>query len=103
MEENDDIQLVERAQAGDREAFKELVERYQRKVYGICYGMLKEQEASLDVSQEVFLKVYRYLEKFNKQVKQFRQYDWFSQSLMTLLKQNHNRNLQNQSYRLNCL
>lgn len=66
-EENDDIKLVERAQKGDREAFKELVERYQRKVYGICYGMLKDQEASLDVSQEVFLKVYRYLEKFNRE------------------------------------
>ena len=67
MEDNDDIKLVERAQAGDREAFRELVERYQRKVYGICYGMLKDQEASLDVSQEVFLKVYRYLEKFNRE------------------------------------
>tara|TARA_B100000686_G_scaffold294035_1_gene323980 strand:+ start:238 stop:843 length:606 start_codon:yes stop_codon:yes gene_type:complete len=67
VEDNDDIKLVERAQAGDRDAFRELVERYQRKVYGICYGMLKEQEASLDVSQEVFLKVYRYLEKFNRE------------------------------------
>ena len=66
MEEND-IEIVERAQRGDREAFKVLVERYQRKVYGICYGMLKDPEASLDVSQEVFIKVYRYLEKFNRE------------------------------------
>jgi RNA polymerase sigma-70 factor (ECF subfamily) len=61
----DERQLVERAQAGDRDAFQELVERYQRKVYSICYGMLKNQQDSLDVSQDVFIKVFRYLENFN--------------------------------------
>ena len=61
----DDLQLVERIQSGDQAAFKELVERYQRKVYSICYGMLKNADDSLDVSQEVFIKVYRYIEKFN--------------------------------------
>ncbi len=65
--ENNDLQLVERAQQGDREAFRELVEKYQRKVYSICYGMLKNPDDSMDVSQEVFVKVYRYLEKFNGQ------------------------------------
>lgn len=65
--EDQELQLVERAQAGDREAFKELVETYQRKVYGICIGMLKNPDDSMDVSQEVFIKVYRYLEKFNRQ------------------------------------
>ena len=67
MEGNEDLELIERIQGGDQDAFKELVERYQRKVYSICYGMLKDQEASLDVSQEVFIKVYRYLEKFNRE------------------------------------
>jgi RNA polymerase sigma-70 factor (ECF subfamily) len=65
MADNNDLELVERAQAGDREAFRELVELYQRKVYSICYGMLKNRDDALDVSQEVFVKVYRYLEKFN--------------------------------------
>ena len=63
--EDEELQLVERAQAGDQEAFQELVERYQRKVYSICYGMLKNKSDSLDVSQEVFIKVFRYLDKFN--------------------------------------
>lgn len=65
MEVDEERQLVERAQAGDRDAFQEIVERYQRKVYSVCYGMLKNQQDSLDVSQDVFIKVYRYLEKFN--------------------------------------
>ncbi|MFU8807447.1 MAG: RNA polymerase sigma factor, partial [Bradymonadaceae bacterium] len=42
--EDNDPALVERAQQGDREAFKELVEKYQRKVYSICFGMLKNSE-----------------------------------------------------------
>ena len=67
MEENEEIQLVQRARDGDREAFKELVETYQRKVYGICIGMLKDPDDSMDVSQEVFIKVYRYLDKFNQE------------------------------------
>lgn len=64
--ETDDLDLVELAQEGDRDAFRELVERYQRRVYSICYGMLKNADDSLDVSQEVFVKVYRYIGKFNK-------------------------------------
>lgn len=63
----DDLELVEAAQAGDREAFRELVEKYQRKVYSICYGMLKNPDDALDVSQDAFIKVFRYLAKFNKQ------------------------------------
>lgn len=65
MEEEEELQIVKRAQDGDREAFQELVENYQRKVYSICYGMLKNQQDSLDVSQEVFIKVYKYLDNFN--------------------------------------
>ncbi len=65
VDDEKELKLVKRAQDGDREAFKELVEAYQRKVYGICIGMLKNPDDSKDVSQEVFIKVYRYLDKFN--------------------------------------
>lgn len=66
MEDQEEMQIVKRAQDGDQDAFQELVERYQRKVYSICYGMLKNKQDSLDVSQEVFIKVYRYLDNFNR-------------------------------------
>ncbi len=62
----DDAELVERAQEGDREAFGLLVERYQEKVYSICYGKLKDEQDSHDVTQDVFVKVFRYLEDFNR-------------------------------------
>ena len=63
----EDAVLVERAQDGDREAFGQLVERYQEKVYSICYGKLKDEQDAMDVSQDVFVKVFRYLENFNRE------------------------------------
>jgi RNA polymerase sigma-70 factor (ECF subfamily) len=60
----DDITLVERVRTGDQRAFKLLVERYQRKVFSIAVGMLKDKEDARDVSQEAFVKVYRYIEYF---------------------------------------
>jgi RNA polymerase sigma-70 factor, ECF subfamily len=60
----DDLTLVKRVQSGDQRAFRTLVERYQRKVYSVAYGMLKDREEAMDVSQEAFVKVYKYLDHF---------------------------------------
>ena len=60
----DDITLVQRVRTGDQRAFKQLVERYQRKVYGVAFGMMHNKEDARDVAQEAFVKVYRYLEYF---------------------------------------
>jgi RNA polymerase sigma-70 factor (ECF subfamily) len=60
----DDLTLVKRVRTGDQRAFRTLVERYQRKVYAVALGMLRDKEAAMDVSQEAFVKVYKYLEHF---------------------------------------
>jgi RNA polymerase sigma-70 factor, ECF subfamily len=60
----DDLTLVKRVRSGDQRAFKLLVERYQRKVYSVALGMLKDKEEALDISQEAFVKVYKYLDHF---------------------------------------
>jgi RNA polymerase sigma-70 factor (ECF subfamily) len=60
----DDLTLVQRVQTGDQRAFKLLVERYQRKVYAVALGMLRDKEEARDVAQEAFIKVYRYLAHF---------------------------------------
>ncbi len=60
----DDITLVERVRTGDQRAFKLLVERYQRKIYSVALGMLKDKEEAKDVAQEAFVKVYRYIDHF---------------------------------------
>lgn len=56
-----DEQLIALCQQGDEEAFAELVERYQRKVYTMAVRMLQDREESRDAAQEVFIRVYRAL------------------------------------------
>ena len=59
-----DGELVERARRGDREAFRVLVERYQRKVAALAVGMLRNREDALDIVQDTFTKAYQSLDKF---------------------------------------
>lgn len=63
----DDHELVKAAQEGDRRAFQALYKRYERKVYSVAYGFLRNQEDALDVLQEAFIKVHRYLPNFEGQ------------------------------------
>ncbi|MBI3184334.1 MAG: sigma-70 family RNA polymerase sigma factor [Myxococcales bacterium] len=60
----DDLTLVKRARSGDQRAFKLLLERYQRKVYSVALGMVRDKEEALDIAQEAFVKVYKYLDHF---------------------------------------
>lgn len=62
--EADDLELVEACKQGDRRAFQVLMQRYQRKVYAVAFGFLRNREDALDVVQESFIKVHRYLGKF---------------------------------------
>lgn len=60
----DDGTLVQRCLDGDDSAFQSLVQRYQKKLFATAFGMLHHAEDALDIVQEAFLKVYRYLPKF---------------------------------------
>lgn len=40
------------------------MERYQRKIYAVALGMVKDREEAMDISQEAFVKVYKYLDHF---------------------------------------
>jgi RNA polymerase sigma-70 factor (ECF subfamily) len=55
---NDEALLIQRAQARDEMAFRELVERYQSKVYSIIYGILRNHNDAEDIAQQVFAKIY---------------------------------------------
>jgi RNA polymerase sigma-70 factor, ECF subfamily len=58
--------LVRRAQAGDREAFGELVEQFQRTVHAICLRRLGNPSEALEMTQEVFLHVLRRLDQLRE-------------------------------------
>jgi len=62
--EEDDQELVLRAQRGDIHAFDELVERYHGKIYGLTYNMTSNREDAEDLTQEVFVKAFKALPRF---------------------------------------
>jgi RNA polymerase sigma-70 factor (ECF subfamily) len=57
--------LVRRAQSADQMAFRELVERYQSKVFSIIYGILRNHNDAEDIAQQVFTKVYFSIKNFD--------------------------------------
>lgn len=56
--------LIERCTAGDEVACADLVAAHQRMVYGLAFNLLGDRDEALDVSQEVFLRVFRTLSRF---------------------------------------
>src|SRR5438105_14700757 len=60
----DDTSLVRDARRGDAQAFRSLVERYQRRVYQLALGMVKDPDEAMDIAQETFVRVHRYLPGF---------------------------------------
>ncbi len=65
--DDDDLALVQRAKDGDTDAFRSLVVRYQRKVYAVALGIVKDADMAWDVSQDVFVRVHRGLDGFKGQ------------------------------------
>jgi len=62
-----DMELVRLCQAGDTSAFDELVNKHKDRIYRLAYKMLGGEYEVDDVTQEVFLKVYRSIGKFRYQ------------------------------------
>jgi RNA polymerase sigma-70 factor (ECF subfamily) len=59
-----DDELVRRVQAGNTEAFEELVRRYERKVYNITYRLMGNEQDASEALQDAFLRAYRFIDKF---------------------------------------
>src|SRR4028119_1274769 len=64
-----DGELIVSAIGGGEDGFEELVRRYQRPITSYVYRMLSDYEAALDVTQEVFIKVYNSLGKYSSEYK----------------------------------
>ena len=59
-----DIALIDRYLSGDVEAFNELMEAHEDRVFAICLRMLRDREAALDATQDTFLTVFRKADRY---------------------------------------
>ena len=57
--------LVRRCISGDAAAWEEIVQRYHRRIYNICYRFTGSADDAQDLAQEVFIKMYRTLSSFD--------------------------------------
>src|SRR6478672_10313424 len=64
-----DEELVELAVSQDREAFGEIVRRWERKIFALCFGMLGREDEARDAAQETFIAAYRNLSNFRGEAK----------------------------------
>jgi RNA polymerase sigma-70 factor (ECF subfamily) len=62
---SEEAALVRRVQARDEMAFREVVERYQSKVFSIIFGILRNRNDAEDIAQQVFAKVYFSIKNFD--------------------------------------
>jgi RNA polymerase sigma-70 factor (ECF subfamily) len=60
----DDKTLIVRVQTGDLKAFRELVEKYNKLIYYFSYDLTGHHQDAEDLSQEIFIKVFRSIKKF---------------------------------------
>lgn len=65
LEAEQDRELIERARDGDRQAFRTLVERHQRRAFAIALALVRDEQDAREVVQEAFLRVHRGLPAFH--------------------------------------
>jgi RNA polymerase sigma-70 factor (ECF subfamily) len=57
--------LVRRCVVGDAAAWEEIVQRYHRRIYNVCYRFAGDSDNAQDLTQEVFIKMYRTLNTYD--------------------------------------
>ena len=87
-----DIQLVERCLAGDEGAWEDLVKTHTRRVYAICYRFIGKDSEAQDLTQEVFLRLFRTLKSFRAGEGSFTV--WLTRMTRNLLIDNYRRTRQ---------
>jgi RNA polymerase sigma-70 factor, ECF subfamily len=60
----EDLELTRRSQAGDTQAFGQLVTQYRSKIFSMVYGMVRNEHDACDLAQEVFIKAWQSIHRF---------------------------------------
>ena len=61
-----DLKLIKRCKRGEEAAFAELLARYRSAIFGLCYRMTRNPEDARDLAQEVFIKVFSLLDRYDE-------------------------------------
>ncbi len=61
-----DLKLIKRCKRGEEAAFGELLARYRSAIFGLCYRMTHNPEEARDLAQEVFIKVFSLLDRYDE-------------------------------------
>ncbi|MMZ54760.1 ECF RNA polymerase sigma factor SigW [compost metagenome] len=70
-EDNDTIDIesvVNRVKSGDKQAYAILIRKFEKKIYTYCYCILKSREEAEDALQEIFIKVYQDIDRYEERV-----------------------------------
>lgn len=59
-----EAEIIQKLQQGNEQAFRQMVEQYKMLVVNTCFGMVHNTEDAEDIAQEVFIEVFRSVEKF---------------------------------------
>jgi RNA polymerase sigma-70 factor (ECF subfamily) len=69
MQYSDELNLIEKAQRGDSQAFRKLVEMHQRFTYSVAFRLSGNAADAEDITQEVFIKLWKNLGKYKQGIK----------------------------------
>jgi len=79
--EYSDEELVSRFKAGEEEVFEMLVRRYKSRVYNVVFNLARDEHLSEDITQQVFIRMYRFLPYFGGKSKF---YTWLYRLMINL-------------------
>lgn len=64
-----DYELIQKCLSGRQEYFEVLVTRYKKLIFSVVYNMINDKEEVSDISQEVFIRIYKALDRYNPEYK----------------------------------
>jgi len=91
MDQAQETRIVAQILDGDRQAYALLVKEYQAPIYNLAYRMTGDQQDAADLTQDVFIRAYTYLWRYNPQKKFF---TWLYTIALNIIKNHIKKNRQ---------
>lgn len=66
---DDDQALIKKILDGDKSSFEELMKKYNKKIFGFIFRMVRDEEVAIELTQDFFIKIFNVLAKYNFEYK----------------------------------